>query len=198
MPKDCFTEKTKNWFWVIMIVFIVAIVCAIVTSSGQEPAYSSMLQPLPRGAQFRNIALTRCPYCPGLLDAQGRCNVRECPVYSPNWGKPPSSRGIPVRQVLIRELALEVAPSQGKTSVIIHSVYIGGNAEKAGLQAGDRICRFNGRKVTSVKQFKAIVARAKPESDIKIQVRRGRTKMKSVVMIGEGEMEGVTLPKTRG
>ena len=197
-PKDCFVEKAKNWLWIIAIIIVAATVYAIVTSSAQEPVYSSTGGSLPQGGQFQNATLKRCLYCPGFLNAQGRCNVRECPVYSPNWSKPLNWQGIPVKQVLIKELALEVSASEGKGSVIIHSVYGGGNAEKAGLQTGDRICRFNGRKVKSVKQFKSIVARAKPESNVRIQVIRNGEKIKSSVCIGEGEMEGVTLPKTRG
>jgi len=203
-PTDCFVERTKNWLWTIIIFVFGTIIYAIVTSSGREPAYSAAGRPFPQGGQFQNTALTRCPYCPGFLDSQGRCYVRECPIYSPNWGKtstPPrgiSLRGIPVKHLLIKELALEVGASQGKGSVIIQSVYVGGNAEKAGLQTGDRICRFNGRKVNSVKQFKSVVARAKPESAVRIQVIRNGDKIKSSVCIGEGEMEGVALPKTRG
>lgn len=204
LPADCFVEKTKNWVWTVIVLIVGATVYAVVTSSGQNSAHSATGRPFPQGGQFQNIALLRCPYCPGFLDAQGRCNVRECPIYSPDWGKLPNRakpsnwQGIPARQVLIKELALEVSASEGKTSVVIHSVYDGGNAEKAGLQMGDRILRFNGRKVKSVKQFKSIVARAKPESKIKIQVVRNSRRIKSVVMTGEGEMEGVTVPKTRG
>lgn len=196
--KDCFVEKIKNWIWITVIIIVAATVYAIVTSSGQEPVYSSTGLSFPQGGRFQNAALKRCPYCPGFLDAQGRCNVRECPIYSLNWGKPANWQGIPVKHVLIKELALEVGASEGKGTVVIHSVYGGGNGEKAGLQAGDMICRFNGRKVKSVKQFKSIIARAKPESNIRIQVVRNGEKIKSVVMIGEGEMERVTLPKTRG
>ena len=94
--------------------------------------------------------------------------------------------GIPVKQVLLRELAIEVGASAGRSSVIIHSVYTGGNGERAGLRVGDRILQFNGRKVKNVKRFQSIVARAKPESAIKIQTIRNGRKIKSVVMIGEG------------
>ncbi len=193
---DCFVERTKNWLWTIIIFVFGAIVYAIVTSSGQEPVYSAAGRPFPQGGQFQNTALTRCPYCPGFLDAKGRCNVLECPIYSPNWGKTSTSpRSIPVRRVLIKELALEVGASQGKGSVIIQSVYVGGNAEKVGLRVGDRIVRFNGRNIKNVKQFKSTVTRAKPEANVKIQVIRNKKKIKSVVMVGEGEMEGVTVPK---
>ena len=102
--------------------------------------------------------------------------------------------GIPVKHVLIKELALEVGASQGKASVVIQAVYAGGNAEKAGLKVGDRIVRFNGRNIKNVKQFKLTVTRAKPEANVKIQVIRNEKKINSSVMIGEGEMEGVTIP----
>ncbi|MHC4544605.1 MAG: PDZ domain-containing protein [Planctomycetota bacterium] len=200
-PTGCFVERTRNWFWTIIIFVFGAIVYSIVTSSGQGPVYSAVEQSIPQGGQLQNVALTRCPYCPGFLDAKGRCNVRECPIYSPNWEKTSTSprsisvRGIPVKRVLIKELALEVGASQGKTSVVIQAVYAGGNAEKAGLKVGDRIVRFNGRNIKNVKQFKSIVTRAKPEVTVKIQVIRNGKKIKSSVMIGEGEMEGVTVPK---
>lgn len=197
-PMDCFVERTKNWLWTIIIFVFGAIVYAIVTSSGQEPVYSATGRPFPQGGQFQNTALTRCPYCPGFLDAKGRCNVLECPIYSPNWGQASKSQGIPVREVLIKELAMEVSASEGRKSVVICSVYSGGNAEKAGLRVGDRIVRFNGRNIINVKQFKLTVTRAKPETNVKIQVIRNKKKIKSIVIIGEGEMEGVILPTTQG
>ena len=191
---DCFVEKTRSWFWTIIILVLGSVVYTIVTSFAKEPVYSTTRQSFPQGGQFQTIALTQCPYCPGFLDSEGRCNVRECPIYSPNWGKPATSNDIPVRTVLIKELALEVGASQGKGSVIIQSVYPGGNAEKAGLQVGDRILRFNGRKVKGVKQFQSVVTRAKPESQVKIKIVRDNGKIKTTAMIGEGEMEGVTVP----
>jgi membrane-associated protease RseP (regulator of RpoE activity) len=195
---DCFVERTRNWFWTIIIFVFGTIVYAIITSSGHGPAYSASGRSFPQGGQFQNTALTRCPYCPGFLDAKGRCNVLECPIYSPNWGDPSNSEDIPVREVLIKELALEVSASEGKKSVVICSVYGGGKAEKAGLRVGDRIVRFNGRNIKNVKQFKRTVTRAKPEANMKIQVIRNNKKIKSSVMIGEGEMEGVTVPTTQG
>jgi membrane-associated protease RseP (regulator of RpoE activity) len=199
-PRDCFIERTRNWFWTIVIFLFGAIIYSIVTSSGQGPVYSAVEQSIPQGGQLQNVALTRCPYCPGFLDAMGRCNSSGCPIYSPNWGKMSTSpgsisvKGIPVQSVLIRELALEVGASNGKASVVIQSVYVGGNAEQAGLCVGDRIVRFNGRNIKNIKQFKSVVTRARPESNVKIQVVRNEKKIKSSVMIGEGEMEGVTLP----
>lgn len=236
--QDCIGVQTKYWFWILGVLVTVAVVAAIVSSYKEAPVYSSKVESSPQGGrlqtiastqcpycpgandaqgrcnvrgcplyspnfgrpvnspnlQIQNIASVRCPYCPGLLDWQGRCNLEACPIYSPNWGQGSNSEGIPIKKVLIRELALEVGSSEGKNSVIIQSIYIGGNAEKAGLKAGDRIVRFNGRKVKNVKQFQFIVARAAPESRVTIKVIRDGEKVKSTVMVGEGEMEGATPP----
>lgn len=188
--KDCFAQSTKNWFWIIGIIIVGAVVYAIITHSGQNPAYSSTSRLFPQHVQARNAAFIRCPYCPGFLDAQGRCNVRDCPIYSPSWVSPSKLQNIPLKRVLIKELALEVSPLEGKASVIIYGIYAGGRGEAAGLQAGDRIYRFNGRKVKNVKQFQTIVARAKPESDVKIQVIRNKKKIKLTMRIGEGGWRG--------
>jgi len=192
--QECIAVQTKYWFWILAVLITVSVIYAITASYGQRTVYSSIAESYPHGGQLQRIALTKCPYCSGFLDAQGRCNVRGCTIYSSNWGKPSSAEGIPVKKVLIKELALEVAASQGKSSVIIHSVYIGGNAEKAALKAGDRIVRFNGRKVKSVEQFRSVVARARPESNVNIEVVRDGEKVKGMVMVGEGEMEGATPP----
>jgi membrane-associated protease RseP (regulator of RpoE activity) len=205
-PTDCFIERIRNLFWITIMLMFGAVIFAIVTSSRPrqgQPVYSSTAVSIPQGGQFQTIALSYCPYCPGVLDTQGRCNSRGCPIYSPDWGKtlsPPAGNittvgNIPVKHVLIKELALEVAALEGKSSVIIQSVYGGGNAEKAGLKTGDRIVRFNGRNIQNVKQFNSTVLRAQPEAFVKIQVVRNEKKIKSSVMIGEGEMEGVTIPR---
>ncbi|MBW8035968.1 MAG: PDZ domain-containing protein [Planctomycetes bacterium] len=193
-PMDCFIESTKRWFWIIIVVMFGAVIYSIVISIGQKAADSTAAASVPQGGQFQTAALTTCPYCPGFLDSQGRCNVRDCPIYSPAWGKPQISNDIPVRIVLIKELALEVGATQGKGSVIIQAVYAGGNAEKAGLRTGDKISRFNGRKVSSVKQFQSVVVRARPELPVEIKVIRNNAKITTNAIIGEGEMAGVTLP----
>ena len=195
-PKDCFANRVKSWFWIIGIIVVGAIVCTIITFSGENPVYSSTGQSFSQGGQFENVALTRCPYCSGLLDAQGRCNVRGCPIYSPNWGQSSSFQNIPLKQVLIKKLALEVSALEDNGSVTICSLYGSGRGEKAGLRVADRIRRFNGRRVKNIKQFQSIVAKAKPESDVKIQVIRNERKIELVVRIGEGQMEGVTIPNT--
>lgn len=90
--KDCFAENAKNWFWLIIVIFVAAFVYAIVTSFAQKNDYSSASQNLPQGAQLQNVALMRCPYCPGLLDARRRCGVRQCLLYSPDWQRLPNKQ----------------------------------------------------------------------------------------------------------
>jgi len=268
--QDCIAERAKYWLWVLGVLVVGMVVYAIIASCGQVTDYSSVAQSVRQGGSLQTIAARPCPYCNGvldvpgrcnmrgcviyspnwgkntasrpclycvggildvqgrcnvlgcsnyspnwgsqnlqarnaaatkcskcaggILDAQGRCNQKGCPLYSPDWGRPSSAEGIPVKKVLIRELASEVAATQGKSSVIIQSIYIGGNAEKAGLKAGDRIIRFNGRNIKSVKHFQSVVARAAPESTVKIKVIRNGEKVKSTVFVGEGEMEGATPP----
>lgn len=187
---DCFIERIRNWFWVIIIFVFGSVVYAIVTSSEQRAVYSTAERSIPQGGQFQNTALAQCPYCSGFLDSQRRCNVRKCPIYSPNWGmstSPGSTAigGIPVKCVLIGKLALEAGASEGQGSVVIQSVYVGGNAENAGLKVGDRIVQFNGRKVKNIKQFQSIVTRAKPGANVEIQVIRNKKKRRSFVMIGK-------------
>jgi len=194
----CFVEKTMNWLWIIAIFVFGSIIYAIVTALAPEPAYPGTGGQYQQVGQFLNVALSRCPYCTGFLDSNGKCNVPKCPIYSPNWGKLSSPAGLPVKKVLVRELAMEVGASQGKNSVVISSVYGAGNAEKAGLRVGDRIVRFNGRSIKNVRQFTSTVARARPEANVKIHVMRNGQKTSCVVMVGEGEMEGVTIPTTQG
>ncbi len=178
LPEGCFDDKAKYSLWILGIIAIAAIIYALIVLlyPQQRPVYSATRQSFPQGGQLQNMASVKRP------------------LYGPNRSKLSSSKGIPVKHVLIRELALEVGASEGKASVVIQSVYIGGNAEKAGLKAGDRIVRFNGRKAKNVRQFESIVARAKPEAEVKIVVLRKTEEIKKLVMVGEGEMEGATLP----
>lgn len=195
LPNNCYAEKARNWLWLLGIIVVGATVYAMVTFSGQNRADpSAKLSSAPQ-VQVQNVASIRCPYCPGFLDVRGRCNVPECPAYSPNRPKPSRRQIFSLGQVLIEELALEVKPSsKGKDGVVIHLLYIGGHGQKAGLRAGDRIHRFHGRRVKDVEQFQSLVAQEKPGANVKIQAIRNKKRIKTTVMIGEGEMEGVTIP----
>lgn len=124
------------------------------------------------------------------MDINGRCNQKGCVLYG-------VGKMVPVKAQLVKELAMTVGASQGKDTVIVQAVYGSGNADKAGLKVGDRITRFNGRKITSVKQFLATVARAAPEAMVKIEVFRLEKKQTLKVMVGEGEMEGAVIPPVK-
>ena len=193
-PNDCYAQKAKAWFWPLGIVVIGAIICLIAAFLSPGLVESSSNSTDSKSVQVQNVASAQCPYCSGFLDNQGRCNASQCPIYSPNWGKPPSRQTSSLGDVLIKELALEARMSDITGGVDIHAIYIGGNGEKAGLRAGDRIFRFNGRRVKDIEQFQALVAQAPPEKNVNAQVIRDTKKIKVTVMIGEGEMEGVTIP----
>lgn len=191
MPEDCYAAKARNFYWVLGVLFLGVIAFLVTKYSGGEaaPTLDSAVQ-----QYAKVVAYSPCPYCPGALDSQGRCNVRDCPVYSPDWGKKaaqdPDARD---KVILIRELAAEVA-TVAEGAVIIHSIYIGGNAQKAGLLKGDIIINFNGRTVKKASQFRKIAALAKPESYVDMEYIRDGEKFRSKIMIGEGEMEGVVKP----
>lgn len=195
VPKDCFVERARKWFWAIIILVLGSVIYSIGTISfTKAPAYSTSKGTSRQGGQFQTTALRVCPYCPGYLDSQGLCNVQECPIYSPNWGKKTLPNEIPVRRVLIKELALEVAATQGKGSVIIQTVYPGGSGENADLRDGDKITRFNGRKIKNVKQFQSVVTRVRPEMPVEIKIIRNNEKIKTTAIISEGEIAGTATP----
>jgi len=144
----------------------------------------------------QTVALIPCPRCRGgQLDIYGRCNQKGCVLYGGGTGT--QGNTIPVKALLIKELAMTIGATQGKNTVIVQSVYGSGNADKAGLKVGDRVTRFNGRKITSVKQFLSTVARAAPEAAVKIEVFRLEKKQTLKVMVGEGEMEGAVIPPVK-
>lgn len=199
-PDDCFVEKARNWFWVLGIIVVGTVVFLIIKFTERNNTNLPEVKSTRQYVQAQKVVFNSCPYCPGILDSQGRCNIPRCPIYSQNWGKIPKQKNISKRGMLIKGLAMKVdsvsdyISNKNKRGVIIHSVYGGGRAERAGLEVRDIIVRFNGRRVKSLKQFQVLVAQARPESDVKIQVIRNGNRIKSVIRIGEGEMEGVTIP----
>ena len=85
---------------------------------------------------------------------------------------------------------MEVCPPPG-AGVKVTGVMGNSHASNAGLRAGDIIIEFNGSKVRGVERFQQLASRAAPETDAQITIlRNGRTR-DLLVMVGEGEMEGV-------
>ena len=84
--EDCFAEKAKNWLWILGIIIVLVIVFSIVKFSGQINSYSGDSQAGRNISPIKNVAFPLCPYCRGMLDPQGKCNIPECPLYNPGWG----------------------------------------------------------------------------------------------------------------
>lgn len=198
VPDDCFAERVRGWVWLFGAIVVVLIVFSTVKLSRRDGVDSLVAGSLPQQhmqqPNVQHVAMSRCPYCPGLLDAQGRCNVAQCPVYSQNWGRAVALGTSSQARVVIKQLAMEVGASPENRGVMVGSVYGGGKAELAGLQVGDVIVRFNNRRVKDVAGFESLVAKAKPESKVKVQVIRNGKRVKMTAQLGEGEMEGVTVP----
>jgi len=84
--EDCFAEKAKNLLWILGIIVVLVIVFSIVKFSGQLNPSSGDTQAGKNISPVKNIVFTPCPYCRGMLDLQGRCNIPECLLYDPGWG----------------------------------------------------------------------------------------------------------------
>lgn len=135
-----------------------------------------------------------CPRCSwGRVNSMAPCP--RCGYFPMRQAVSPSPANTPAANpFLIKELAMEVLPLKGFSGVLVRSVYPNGNAQKAGLMNADIITEFNGKKVKDFAGFKKAVATAKPESPTPVRfMRRGRAAT-ATVMVGEGEMEGVTVP----
>ncbi len=90
--------------------------------------------------------------------------------------------------VVIQEVTKELADSFGlgkPSGALVNSVEKGGPAEKAGVEAGDIIMRFDGKPVASSSDLPRIVGSTKPGSKVSMLVwRKGATRDVNVV-VGE-------------
>ena len=90
--------------------------------------------------------------------------------------------------VVIQEVTKELAESFGLAKAqgaIVNAVERGGPADKAGIEAGDVILKFDGKPVSNSSDLPRIVGASKPGSRIAMQVwRKGATRELSVV-VGE-------------
>ena len=91
--------------------------------------------------------------------------------------------------VLIKQMGMEVVEISGG-KVKVTGVMGGSWADKGGLRAGDIILRFADKPITSLKEFQMMTAKAAPEVDYKVKYLRDGNSKKTMVTIGEGEMEG--------
>lgn len=91
--------------------------------------------------------------------------------------------------VLIKQMGMEVVEVSGG-KVKVTGVMGSSWADKGGLKPGDIILRFDNKQITSLEEFKALTAKAPPEKDYMVKYLRDGASKKTMVTIGEGEMEG--------
>lgn len=89
--------------------------------------------------------------------------------------------------VVIQEVSRELAESFGlekPMGAIVNAVEQGGPAEKAGIEAGDVILRFNGKPVAKFSDLPRMVAAVQPGTKVPVQLwRKGKAKEVSVTVV---------------
>lgn len=103
--------------------------------------------------------------------------------------------------VVIQPLTKELAESFGLPSArgaLVNSVEKGGPAEKAGIEAGDVILRFNGKTVNSSEDLPRIVGATRPGTSATIQIWRNRAMRDIKVTVGRMPDERVARAPSRG
>lgn len=126
------------------------------------------------------------PYSPAQAAparAQQRApwNGMQAPAIEP--GRAPPS--------VIKEFGMEVVVARA-AGVRVTGIMGNSHAQAAGLRAGDIIIKCGRTSIRDLKHFQQLVSQATPEADVKLKIlRSGRAKSVSM-MVGEGEMEGVT------
>jgi serine protease Do len=101
--------------------------------------------------------------------------------------------------VVIQEVSKELADSFGlgkPSGALVNAVEKGGPAEKAGVETGDVILKFDGKSVGASSDLPRIVGATKPGSRVTMQVwRKGQTKDVAVVV---GEVPDDRVAASRG
>jgi serine protease Do len=90
--------------------------------------------------------------------------------------------------VVIQEVSKELAESFGlakPAGALVNAVEKGGPAEKAGVEAGDIIMKFDGKSVSSSNELPRIVGGTKPGSRASIELWRKGTTKEITVTVGE-------------
>ena len=95
----------------------------------------------------------------------------------------------PEKPVLIKKFGAEVMPIIGG-KVKITGVMGNSWAQKAGLHPGDILLTFDAKEIIDLKQFQDMVTKAAPEMSFKLTYYRNGRKMKCLITLGEGEMDG--------
>jgi serine protease Do len=105
--------------------------------------------------------------------------------------------------VVIQPVTRELAESFGlpkPAGALVSSVEKGSPAEKAGIEAGDVILKFNGRDVTSSEDLPRLVGSTKPGAKAAVQLMRNKATREVAVVVGEmpDETRTAQRPQRRG
>ena len=103
--------------------------------------------------------------------------------------------------VVIQPITKELAESFGlprPTGALVNSVEKGGPAEKAGIDAGDVILRFDGKVVNSSEDLPRLVGATRPGSKVTVQVWRGKAARDLQLMVVEMPDDRTTRQSKRG
>ncbi|HTH94702.1 MAG TPA: DegQ family serine endoprotease [Rhodocyclaceae bacterium] len=95
--------------------------------------------------------------------------------------------------VSIQEVSKELSQSFGMANpagALVNSVESGGPADKAGVQAGDVILKFDGKPIAEASDLPRIVALAKPGDRVPLQVWRGGASKDLTLLVGEMPVGG--------
>lgn len=218
----CAKKGLLPWVWILGILVLVVILFAVfghdapsphrIAEAWGEPEKTIKLlnQQVVYGNQVvawsqggRSFA---CPNCGWrgtrlAIDSSGNYICPQC-FYRPFQRNVPLGRGAAAitsaspQVILVKELGIEVVDTQ--RGVLVAQAYGGSWAEKGGLKHGDIILKFNHRGVSNTAKFQKLVQSAPPERRVPVKVSRVGKTVKLNVIVGEGEMEGVTLPGQAG
>jgi serine protease Do len=97
--------------------------------------------------------------------------------------------------VSIQELTPELAKHfKVREGVLIAQVFKGGPAAKAGIQQGDVVVEFDGKKVGKYRELQALVASTQTGRAVDITVMRNGTEKMMKINIGERDLEAMNAP----
>ena len=103
--------------------------------------------------------------------------------------------------VVIQPITRELAESFGLSKpagALVNSVEKGGPAEKAGIDAGDVILRFDGKVVNASEDLPRLVGATRPGSKVTVQVWRGKTPRDLQLVVAEMQDDRATRQSKRG